>query len=100
MEDTGCPHYAVALATDLIVKCQKMVSSCCASGQRCEDFELTICEGNKSGVFHDGTGAMVVVPSLELLRDVNTRWSSTFLMIDRVLDLAPLSSYTYFLNCF
>jgi hypothetical protein len=33
MEDTGCPRYAVALATDPIVKCRKIVSSCCASGQ-------------------------------------------------------------------
>jgi hypothetical protein len=95
MEDTGCPRYAAALATDPIAKCRKMVSSCHASGQRCEDFELTISEGNESGVFCDRTGTTVVVPSLELLRDVDTRWSSIFLMIDRVLDLALVSSYLY-----
>ena len=30
IEDTGCPRYTVALATDPIVKCWKMDSSCCA----------------------------------------------------------------------
>jgi hypothetical protein len=43
---------------------------------------------------------MVVVPSLELLQDVDTRWSSIFLTIDHVLDLAPVSIVSFAFNIF
>lgn len=35
------------------------------------------------------------MPVLELLRDVDTRWSSTFLMIDRALELRNVSFNAY-----
>jgi hypothetical protein len=48
--------------------------------------------GNKSGWFRDPrTSAVIKVPDLELLRDVKTRWDSTFAMIERLMRLRPVS---------
>ncbi|KAF5375571.1 hypothetical protein D9615_009215 [Tricholomella constricta] len=51
---------------------------------RREDLKDTIETGNLTGIF-SAKGIRVVA----LLRDVDTRWSSMFLMIDRVLELYP-----------
>ena len=61
-----------------------------ASGQRREDFAMVISDGNKAGIFGP-EGLREVV----LLKDMDVRWSSTFLMIDRVLELYPVSSSYY-----
>jgi hypothetical protein len=54
-----------------------------------------IAEGNKAGIFGpDGLCEVV------LLKDMDVRWSSTFLMIDRVLELYPVSCSHSFLRCF
>lgn len=83
-------EWATALAEDPIARCRKMVASCRASGQRREDFELTIAKGNASLIFCDTNGKRIQLDQLQLLRDVDTRWSSIFLMIERVLDLKPV----------
>lgn len=38
----------------------------------------------------DSKGNTFLLPVLQLLRDCETRWSSTFLMLDRVLTLVPV----------
>lgn len=50
-------------------------------------------EGNGAKAFgkDEVTGDDLELPLLQLLRDVEIRWSSTFLMIDRVLFLNPVS---------
>ncbi|EIW65092.1 uncharacterized protein TRAVEDRAFT_33747 [Trametes versicolor FP-101664 SS1] len=68
-----------------IVNARQLISVCRVSGQRREEFKNTIIEGNKAGSFGEG----VELPKAQLLRDVDTRWSSTFLMIDRLLELYP-----------
>jgi len=35
-------------------------------------------------------------PSLQLIRDVVTRWSSTYLMIERAIELKDVSKITFF----
>jgi hypothetical protein len=83
-------EYRAALAADVIGTARKLVTACRASGQRREDFELTIREGNEVGSWTDSEGNSFSLPVLQLLRDCETRWSSTFLMLDRVLILLPV----------
>ena len=83
-------EYRKALAADIIGIVRKLVSACWASGQRREDFVLTILEGNEAGSWTDSNGNPLPLPVLQLLRDCETRWSSTFLMLDRVLTLLPV----------
>ncbi|KAF8999977.1 hypothetical protein BDQ17DRAFT_1176091, partial [Cyathus striatus] len=62
-----------------------LVSVCRASGQRRKQFEDIIIEGNKKGFWNE----KLSLPVLQLLRDCETRWSSTHQMIHRVLQLYP-----------
>jgi hypothetical protein len=78
--------YAIALDSDVVGKTRSLVSACRASGQRREDLQSTIMEGNSSRSFPDGKE----LRNVQLLRDMDVRWSSTFLMIDRVLELYPV----------
>jgi hypothetical protein len=82
--------YRAALGADIIGTARKLVTACRASGQRREDLELTIREGNVAGTWVNSEGIPLRLPILQLLRDCETRWSSTFLMLDRVLTLLPV----------
>jgi len=82
--------YRTALAADIIGMARKLVAACRVSGQRREDFELTIREGNDAGHWTDSEGNPLPLPVLQLLRDCETRWSSTFFLLDRVLTLLPV----------
>jgi hypothetical protein len=77
-------EYWEALKDDVVASARKLVTACRASGQRREDFEVTIEDRNESGRWGDPPSLLRIVG---LLKDVDTRWSSTFLMIDRVLEL-------------
>lgn len=81
-------EYWETLKRDVVGRERRLVAACRASGQRREDFKNTIVNGNENGGWGDAGLLRVVV----LLRDVDTRWSSTFLMIDRVLELHLVSS--------
>ncbi|KAJ3002031.1 hypothetical protein NUW54_g6071 [Trametes sanguinea] len=78
------PEYAAALAANPVKAARDLINKARQSGQRREDFERIVGECIKNRTFGDeepnGT---------QLLRDVDTRWSSTFLMIDRLLSLYP-----------
>jgi hypothetical protein len=78
--------YAKALESDVVGKARSLVSTCRASGQRREDLQSTIMEGNSSESFLNGKQ----LRNVQLLRDMDVRWSSTYLMIDRVLELYPV----------
>ena len=82
--------YRAALTADIIGTARKLVTACRASGQRREDFALTIREGNEARSWTDSEGNPLSLPILQLLRDCETRWSSTFLMLDRVVTLLPV----------
>ena len=66
-------------AIDLISKVRGLVVACRASGGRHEDLHAVIVAGNEAK-FWD-------LNPCELPCDVDTHWSSVFLMIDRVLEL-------------
>ena len=80
------PAYAAALQEDPVKRARQLVTACRVSGLRREKFAATITEGNKTGAFGEG----VELRQVQLLRDVSTRWSSTFMMIDRLLELYPV----------
>ncbi len=78
------PAYTEALQDDPIKRAQELVSVCRASGQRREELMQIIKDGNKTGAFPEQ------LPEVQLLRNVDTRWSSIYLMIHRLLELYPV----------
>ena len=82
-------EYQWILWGDVIDEAWYIVTACRSSGQRREEFTEIIKEGNKSGTF--GQGGLHVVA---LLRDMDIHWSSTCLMVDRVLEMYPVSNFT------
>lgn len=82
-------RYAETLLSDPVAKCRTTVNACRDSHLRMEALEKTIIEGNLANEWPDALHLRV----LQLLRDVDTRWSSTFLMIDRALYLSVVRSF-------
>lgn len=76
-------EYAVVLEEDVVKKARSLVTSCRASGQRLEDFKKTISKGDHEGVFGPPPG----MPDHALMREMEIRWSTTLLMIDRLLEM-------------
>ncbi|KAM5532394.1 hypothetical protein V8D89_009926, partial [Ganoderma adspersum] len=75
--------YADALARDPIKRARQLIAACRASSLRREAFQEAIREAKQAG-------DLAEVPSdTQLLRDVDTRWSSVLFMIDRLLELYP-----------
>lgn len=81
---------AMELGKGPIEACRESVIAMRASDQRREGLQQVIREGNFHGHFtiQDQT---IIVPSLQLLRDCPTRWSSTYEMIRRYILLYPVS---------
>lgn len=80
------PAYMAALKQDVVVSCRTLVNTCRASGQRQDDLLAVISDGNEHQIFGD-SGLRCV----RLCRDMDVRWSSTLLMIDRALELYPVN---------
>lgn len=79
--------YAAALQGDPIKKARTLVTACRASIQRREALRQAIHAVNHD---HPETPLRVVT----LVKDVDTRWSATFLMVDRLLELYPVCLMT------
>jgi len=82
------PEYLEILENDIVGEAQNQVTTCRASGQRRENFKRVIEQGNKDGGW--GEPAEELAP-IQLLKDVDTRWSSIFQMIDRLMELYLVS---------
>ncbi|EIW74092.1 hypothetical protein CONPUDRAFT_160350 [Coniophora puteana RWD-64-598 SS2] len=83
-EDTA---YVESLQTDVVARCHSLVKAIRGSGQRRDDLGASITHVNAESA---ALGLEVdPIPDYALLRDVDTHWSSTFLMIDRMLQLYP-----------
>ena len=76
---------------DPIKRARAVVRILRSSDQRKRDFKEVIKNGNKSGWFRGVNSFVIVVPDLELLCDVKTRWDSTYAMIERLVALQPVS---------
>lgn len=85
-------EYNKVLKGDVVASARHIVTACRGSGQRREKFREVIKEGNA-----DGWGRNLDPPHelsvRELLRDVDTRWSTIYRMIDRVLELYEVRKY-------
>ncbi|KDQ62838.1 hypothetical protein JAAARDRAFT_120425 [Jaapia argillacea MUCL 33604] len=81
-------EYADALSLDPIGGICTAVGALCKSGQRWRDLRDVIIEGNKSAE-KTWPDKVDFIQPLQLLRDVDTQWSSTFQMMGRYLYLLP-----------
>lgn len=77
--------FEMALARDPISLARSIIRSIRASGKRREMFDTLIKDGNEKGWYG------CIVPLLQLLQDVKTRWDSVFYMIQRLRLLRPVS---------
>lgn len=82
--------YLEALTSDVLGVARKLIAACRISGKRREEFVDTIIKGNTNEAWVDDNGNLISRKTLELLRDCETRWSSTHLMVDRVLVMLPV----------
>ena len=86
------PQYAAAVESDPVGSTREIVAVCRKSGQHCEDLQKIIAAGNGSNSW----GANIRL--VQLLRDCETRWSSTFNMIDRLIELYLVGSLRVIFN--
>ena len=92
-EDRG-QSFEAACAQDLITRIRNIVTSIQYSWQRHDALAIWIETRNKSGLFVLN-GKPVQIQAKQLLRDVPTRWESTYQMIKRCLEM-HLVSLTFF----
>ncbi|KAI0284024.1 hypothetical protein BGY98DRAFT_911151 [Russula aff. rugulosa BPL654] len=79
-------EYATAVESDPVGRARGIVAMCRKSGQRREDLKKVINAGNSCNAW----GPDVVIRPVQLLRDCETCWYSTFNMVDRLIELYPL----------
>jgi hypothetical protein len=84
-----------ACAQDPIASLRKIVVTIRSSGQRRDAWMAWIETGNKSGLFVFEKKAVEIKPR-QLLRDVRTRWDSTYLMIRRCIEMRLVRCRTPF----
>ena len=75
---------------------RRIVRAIHASNQRWEFLKQLILDGNKSGRFKDASGNAMKILVHKLPLDVKTRWDSTYLMINRVLQARPVRVISLF----
>jgi hypothetical protein len=78
-----------AFSADPIGRCRRLVVKLRSSGQRRDDFNNWVKTGNEKNWFKIKNKA-VKLPHKELLRDVPTRWDSTYQMIKRCIEMRPV----------
>ena len=82
--------YVEALEVDILGVARKLTGACRISGKHREELESMVLEGNQNEIWMDDCGESVSVKMLQLLRDCETRWSSTHSMVDRALVMLPV----------
>jgi hypothetical protein len=82
--------YARALESDPVGQTRGIVNVCRASGGRRKELKSVIEDGNKSKTWGE------IIRVVQLLRDCETRWSSTYNMIDRTMELYPVTLFIIF----
>ena len=85
----GASNYHDACGEDPINLSRKIARAVRSSGQRRDEFDEMITNGNTKKWFQVD-GQVVEVPQLQLLLDVKTRWDSTFTMLKRFIELQPV----------
>ena len=88
--DPELQTFSEAAQRDPIALGRVVVRAVRASGQRRDHFLSVIRDGNIKKHFLLGNRVEVIVPKLQLLRDVKTRWDSIFFMISRLRIMRPV----------
>lgn len=89
--------FEAACAQDPIARLRKIVMTIRSSGQRRTAFISWIETGNKNRLFvHQNES--VHIPPRQLLRDVRTRWDSTYHMLQRCIEMRVVSAFIPFHN--
>jgi hypothetical protein len=82
--------FTAACAQDPIARLRKIIMVIRSSGQRRDAFVRWIQTGNQNGLFVLNNKAVQIQPK-QLLRDVRTRWDSTYQMIKRCIEMRLVS---------
>jgi hypothetical protein len=82
--------YIAAVRGDPIKRARSLVKAIRVSPLRRSAFRKTIISGNDLNNFLDDMGRPVQVPVVELLCDAETRWDSTYIMLNRLRVLRPV----------
>jgi hypothetical protein len=82
--------FEAACAQDPIARLRKIVMAIRSSGQRRDALMKWIEDGNRNGLFVLENTPVQIQP-MQLLRDVRTRWDSTYLMIKRCIEMRLVS---------
>jgi hypothetical protein len=82
---------AHALKRDPIAIARGAINTIRSSQLRREEFREIIQAGNRRQQWQNASGNPIEIPDLTLIRDSPIRWDSTYLMINRLLRLAPVS---------
>ena len=77
---------------DLLGKIRSLVKAIRASGQRQASFDQVVLSGNDAGWWKDENGEPIAIKPLRFLRDVRTRWDSTYQMLVRILMFKQVKS--------
>lgn len=85
--------YVAALEGDIIARVRDVVHACRAPSLRREHYIRDVKQGNKDGTWKDVSGSAVQFDILQLLRDVDTRRSSTYLVIGSLITLNAVRFY-------
>jgi hypothetical protein len=81
-------------ASDPIARGCSIVRVIRGSGMRQDTFDEVVKNGNERGWFKSGRPPVAVkIKSLQLLRDVRTRWDSIYLMLNRLREMCPVLLY-------
>jgi len=97
--DPDSQTFEDAVKRDPIALGRAVVRSIRASGQRRQNFEETIKDGNIKHWFGlNDEGEHIAVPFHQLLRDVKTQWDSVYAMISRLREMRPVLFLFLFSN--
>jgi hypothetical protein len=99
--DEGCGFgqtFKDACAEDPITCPRKIIREICSSGQHRNAFMTWIETGNRSRLFGLKNNNPVHIQPKQLLRDVQTRWDSTYQMVKCCIEMCLVSPCTIYLN--
>jgi hypothetical protein len=81
------------VSADLLGKVRSLVKAIRASGQRQASFDQVVSSGNDAGWWKDANDAPIAIKPLRFLRDVKTRWDSTYQMLVRFRTFKQVNSF-------
>jgi hypothetical protein len=98
--DVEVQDFTAAVKRDPIALGRVVVRTIRASGQRRAKFTEVIQHGNLTKHFFLGDRVEIIVPDLQLIHDVRTRWDSIYFMIRRLRVLRPVCHWVMLIHLF